>query len=160
MSIIASVTEGRLLELPAQVDVRLHGVAVRAHSLCQTDQQPDGELVRRLGKPPEGLFVQHEELRRLFRRDRRSRDAAREQRQLADGLTPVYVRERRASVIQFHTQQARDHDIDAQIRLTPPQQALARFELQQPGARHERVEDLVAGSLQRLKIAQHGDAHP
>ena len=118
------VAQGRLLELPAQGDVLLNGVVVRAHSLRQSDQQADGELVRGLGKPPEGLFVEHEELRRLFRCDRRSCGAAREQRQLPDGLALFNERERR--VIQFHAQLARDHDIDTQIRLTPPQQSLAR----------------------------------
>jgi hypothetical protein len=39
------------------------------------------------------------------------------------------------------------------------EQALPRFELQQPGARHERVEDLVARSPERLELAQHGNAH-
>src|SRR6266705_1155126 len=114
------VIEGRLLELPAQGDVLLYGVVVRAQSLCQADEQADRELVRGLGKPPEGFFVQHEELRGLFRCDRRSCSAAREQRQLAHGLALVYVRERR--VIQFDAQQARDHDIHTQIRLTPPEE--------------------------------------
>ena len=81
-----------------------------------------------------------------------------EQRQLPDGLAPFYVGERR--VIQLHAQQAREQDVDAQIRLTPPEQVLARFQLQQPGAGDERVEDLVACSLERLELAQHGDAHP
>src|SRR3979490_3301134 len=73
------VTQGPVPELTAQNDALLQGVVVRAHSLCQADQQPHGELVRGLGKPPEGFLVQHEELRRLFRSDRRGRGAAREQ---------------------------------------------------------------------------------
>src|SRR4029077_50810 len=74
------VAQGRLLELPAQGDVLLDGLVVRAQSLGEAHQQADGELVRGLGKPPEGLLAQNQELRRLFRRDRRGRGASGEER--------------------------------------------------------------------------------
>jgi len=65
----------------------------------------------------------------------------------------------RLAPVQFHAQPPRDHDVHAQIRLTLLEQALARSELQQPDAGHERVEDLVARALQRLDLAQQGDAY-